>query len=396
MLIKYILYINRLLSTTQAMKLYLLAATILLLGSYANSQYCITGGPSSLVDSNLEGLSITGASGSINYVGCPAVTGVEHYTAESVTLNAGSNYVLNVQFGTCNGNFSSVGEVWIDFNGNALFEPSESVLTWSGTPMSAPQAYVINIPANAISGMQRMRVMQAEQSTLPLDPCANFTWGSVTDFNVTLQGGIDCSAYVGDDRFNPRIVGALPYAETYNSSLCYSNQNPVYNSPDVFYKIVPNGVPAIKVSLCGSTFDTFLSIVDQNGMAIYGNDDSGACGTSSEIEFPTNGYDTLFAVVEGWGTASGDYTITITEGTLQVDENTFGSIGSFPNPTQSTLNFKSGQNGQLQFYSSQGRLIYECLLENSLTVNVAQLPRGLYLLKLVNDSYISQQKIILE
>ena len=373
-----------------------LVATLLLFSHITLSQYCENGGPSSTADSNLEFLAITGASGSINFIGCPGVTGVQHYTAETVTLSAGANYVLNLQFGTCGGNFSSVAEVWIDYNGNGNFEQSESVVTWSGQPMASPTGYVITIPAGIISGTHRMRVMQAEQSALPLDPCASFTWGSVTDFNVTLTGGIDCSSFVGDDRYNPRLVGNIPFSENHNSAICYSSQSSAYVSPDVFYKIVPNGLTAIKVSLCGSSFDTFLSIQDQNGMAIYGNDDSGNCGASSEIEFPTAGYDTLFAVVEGWGVEAGDYTILITEGSLSLTENHENSIGLYPNPANDILYMDKEQKGTLQFFSTQGRIVYETILNNESEVDVSHLPRGMYVVKLLGDASVSQQKLILE
>lgn len=378
------------------MKLIALTAILLLSGITGYSQYCETGGPSSTADSNLEALSIVGASGSINFTGCPGVAGVQYYTAETVTLASGASYVLNIQFGTCGGNFSSVAEVWIDFNGNSIFEPSESVVNWSGQPMASPTGYVITVPANSIAGTHRMRVMQAEQLSLPLDPCASFTWGSVTDFNVTLTGGIDCSSYIGDDRYNARPVPNIPYSESHNSSICYTSQSSAYTSPDVFYKIVPNGLGAIKVSLCGSTFDTFLSIQDQNGMAIYGNDDSGTCGTGSEIEFPTAGHDTLFAVVEGWGFESGDYTIVITEGSLDLEENALNTIGMHPNPANDIIYLESAQKGTLQFFSTQGRIVYETILNNDLEVNVSHLPRGLYLVKLINDQQVSQQKLILE
>ncbi len=378
------------------MKLVALIASALFISTSAQSQYCITGGPSSTADSNLEGLSIVGDAGSINYVGCPAVAGVQYYTTETVSLSAGASYTLNMQFGTCGGNFSSVGEVWIDYNGNEIFEASESVLTWSGQPMPSPTGYVLTIPANVIAGTHRMRVMQAEQSTLPLDPCASFTWGSVTDFNVTLTGGIDCSGFVGDDRFDPRPVPLIPYSESHNSATCYTSQNAAYASPDVYYKIVPNGLTALRVSLCGSTFDTFLSIQDQNGTALYGNDDAVNCGTSSEIEFPTDGHDTLYAVVEGWGTASGDYNISITEGSLGIHENQFNTIGLHPNPASQTLYLETLQNGTLQFFSSQGRLVYETILNNDLQIDVAHLPRGLYLVKLTNETSVAQQKLILE
>ncbi|XOV67231.1 MAG: GEVED domain-containing protein [Fluviicola sp.] len=378
------------------MKPIALIATLLLFSIVAHAQYCESGGPSSTADSNLEALSIVGASGSINFTGCPGVIGVQHHTTETVTLNSGATYVLNLQFGTCGGNFSSVAEVWIDFNGNNVFEPTESVVNWSGQPMTSPAGYVITIPANSVAGMHRMRVMQAEQLSLPLDPCASFTWGSVTDFNVTLTGGIDCSGYIGDDRYNPRDVPNIPYSESHNSSICYSSQSAAYTSPDVFYKIVPNGLSAIKVSLCGSSFDTFLSIQDQNGMAIYGNDDAGTCGTGSEIEFPTDGYDTLFAVVEGWGTESGDYTIVISEGSLSLDENHTETIGIHPNPANNILYLETAQTGILQFFSTQGRIVYEMILNNDKEVSVSHLPRGLYLVKLTNDQNVSQQKIILE
>lgn len=396
MLLQHFPYINTLLSTARTMNRLTLVAILLLSSQLALSQYCETGGPSSTADSNLESLSITGASGSINFNGCPGQTGVQYYTAETVTLNAGATYVLNLQFGTCGGNFSSVAEVWIDYNGNNVFEQSESIVTWSGTPMASPTGYVITIPANIIAGTHRMRVMQAEQLSLPLDPCASFTWGSVTDFNVTLTGGIDCSGYVGDDRYNPRDVPNIPFSENHNSAICYTNQSSAYVSPDVFYKIVPNGLAAIKVSLCGSTFDTFLSIQDQNGMAVYGNDDSGNCGTGSEIEFPTAGYDTLFAVVEGWGIESGDYTIVITEGSLSLEENELNTIGLYPNPANDILYLEKEQKGTLQFFSTQGRIVYETILNNDSEINVSHLPRGLYLVKLIGDTSVSQQKLILE
>lgn len=378
------------------MKRFALIGGALLIGISGYTQYCDSGGPSSTADSNLEGLSITGDAGSINYVGCPAVTGVQFYGTETVTLGAGSSYVMNIQFGTCDGNFASVAEVWIDYNGNELFEASESIFTWSGQPMTSPTGYVVNVPANVVSGTHRMRVMQAEQVSLPLDPCASFTWGSVTDFNITFTGGIDCSSYIGDSRFNARAVTSIPFSEDHNSAVCYTSQNAAYNAPDVFYKIVPNGLAALKVSLCGSSFDTFLSIQDQNGTGLFGNDDATNCGTSSEIEFLATGYDTLYAVVEGWGVASGDYTIEITEAPLSLQKNEPSTLGLYPNPANDILRFESVQNGRLQFFSTQGQHVYETILNNANEVNVAHLPRGLYLVTLTNDTTIAQQKVIIE
>lgn len=378
------------------LKLLLISSIFAFSGSAALAQYCMTGGPSSLNDSNLENLQITGAVGSINYIGCPAVTGVEFYTAENVTLNAGSSYVLGAKFGTCGGNFSSVAEAWIDFDGNGIFEPSESVLTWSGVPPQPLNNYVITVPAGAITGGTRMRVMQAESSTLPLNPCASFTWGSVTDFNVVIQGGVDCSTYVGDDKFDPRVVPSIPFVETNNSSFCYSNQNPAYASPDVFYKIITGGIGSINVSLCGSTFDTFLSILDENGIAVVGNDDAVNCGTSSELEFSTEGYDSIYVVVEGWGTASGDYTITITQGSLSIDNLDNDELKIYPNPATDEIHFQNATNGTVSIFNTQGQLVMNEKLNGASVMDISELTSGFYLIRLTDNDQSKEQKLIVK
>lgn len=159
------------------------------------SQYC-EGGPSSTFDSNVENVEIVGESGtSIDHNGCPGVTGVEDLTSQSVTLEAGETYTLSVLFGTCGGNFSGAGEVWIDWNQNFTFDPSESIGQSSGTPGSPPWDeavdFTFSVPADAFNGTARMRVMQQEGGSLPLAPCGSFSWGSVMDFSVEVEGGVE-------------------------------------------------------------------------------------------------------------------------------------------------------------------------------------------------------------
>ena len=51
----------------------------------AFGQYCMTGvGPTSTADSNVELVQLSGASGVINYAGCPGIIGVQDLTALSV------------------------------------------------------------------------------------------------------------------------------------------------------------------------------------------------------------------------------------------------------------------------------------------------------------------------
>lgn len=375
----------------------ILLSTILIFSYFgASSQYCTSGGPSSTADSNLESLIFTGTSGGINYVGCPGVLGVQEYFTQTTTVDAGANYVMTIQFGTCGGNYNSVAEVWIDFNGNNLFEASESVLTWSGLPPMVPGNYVVSIPATSMTGQTRMRVMQAEGQALPLDPCTGFTWGSVTDFNITIENGVDCTGYVGDTRTDARLVPSIPFTESYDNSFCYSNQNPAYASPDVFYKFATGSHAALEVSLCGSTFDTFLSIQDQWGNVIAANDDDPSCGTQSQVSFSTAGFDTLYAVVEGWGSEMGAYTINIGEGTLNTSNLLSEQFNIKPNPASEQFSISGSFEGQITVMNSEGRQVLDQNYFNNEMIDISSLPTGFYIVRLISNERIYDRKLIIE
>lgn len=177
--------------------------------TYAQS-YCTDGGPSSNFDSNVQQVDLVGETNTIVYTGCTnggnGVSGVEDQTALSADLIAGNTYTLDIQFGTCGGNFGSAGEAWIDFNQDFIFQPGESVGTITGTPPLALSSFSFTVPADAINGASRLRVMQFEGGVLPLNPCASFTWGSVVDFEINISGGIDLLCQIP---FNLAFVDAL-------------------------------------------------------------------------------------------------------------------------------------------------------------------------------------------
>ena len=161
------------------------------------SQYCTSAGPSSTGDSNIGSVALTGETTTIAYAGCPGVAGLEDQTAQIADVIGGSSYSVDLVYGTCGGNYGNASEVWIDFNGNQVFDANESIGTWSGTPTSPAVSYAFTVPANALNGTHRMRVMQREGGSLPLDPCGTFTWGSVTDFSITITGGSSCIPITG-------------------------------------------------------------------------------------------------------------------------------------------------------------------------------------------------------
>jgi len=347
-------------------------------------QYCTAVGPSSNLDSNVESVSITGESGTfISYTGCPAILGLEDLTAtENVDLIAGNSYTIHVQFGTCGNNFASAGTVYIDFNTDQMFDLSENVGDWSGTPPAALSSFNFTVPAGIQDGVGRIRVLQDESSVNPVNPCASFTWGSVVDFGVTFSGGVDCSGYIGDDRNDPRMISALPFQESHNSSFCYSNQEPVYGSPDVFYQMDVSefDVDYLKVSLCGSSFDTYLSIQDLDTNILFINDDFDACSPQSQLTLPTAGLDTILIIVQGWGINAGDYEISVEEDISASSESfTLSDLSLYPNPTIDSfkiLNLSSA--AQYTIHNNVGQKVDAGIIIPNESIAIDDLPAGIY------------------
>lgn len=366
---------------------------LLLIPIFGQSQYCSNVGPSSTIDSNLEWLILNGLSGGINYTGCPGQTGLEIYSSQTVTLQQGGSYTVNLQFGTCGGNYAGVGQVWIDFNQNFAFEAGESIGTWQGTPPTAASAFNFTVPAGASLGTTRMRVMQAENTSLPMNPCASFTWGSATDFFINIETSVDCSTYSGDDMTDPINVTTLPYTDASANTVCYTDQHSIYPSADVYYKVAVNGVGSIKASLCSSSFDTFITATDIYGNTIVANDDSPNCGNgNAEINFSTMAYDTVFIIVEGWGDQSGDYVLNINESDLSIDElNT--ALHIFPNPSNSGFYIEEFYNAEISIYNSLGNLVRKqpC---NSNFVSTSELSEGVYVVQIQTENKILSSKLI--
>jgi len=365
-----------------------------LIASFSQAQYCTAVGPSSTADSNVGSVSLTGVVGSINFTGCPGVIGLQDLTALGTTLNAGSPYTAYVQFSTCGGNYSGAGTAWIDFDQNGTFDASEIIGTWAGIPPTPLSTFNFTVPVGAQNGTTRMRVTQQEAGTLPLNPCAAFTWGSVMDFSITIGNGIDCSGYVGDEIADAIPVTSLPYNDVRDNSFCYSNQNLVYNSPDIYYEFNPSPMmQSVNVSLCGSTFDTFLSVIDASGNIIAFNDDEETCGTSSELTFNTEGLGLCYIIVEGWGNESGEYTLNIDANYLGQTDLDNNHIVVSPNPATESISI-TGFEGKVELFDISGKIVKSIDNFQGEKIQVDELENGLYTIIFSKDGAQFSKKLM--
>ncbi|MBK6765726.1 MAG: T9SS type A sorting domain-containing protein [bacterium] len=138
------------------------------------------------------------------------------------------------------------------------------------------------------------------------------------------EGGEDCASAV--------VITSLPFCDTGNTSdnandyippagVNCSSAPPAGAGRDVVYQYTPTVTEVVSVSLCGSTFDTFLHIYrncpgSENAELICCNDDNVGCGPNSlrsccpEVVLIPGA--TYYIVVDGWReNSSGDYEISI-------------------------------------------------------------------------------------
>src|SRR5690606_18287564 len=127
--------------------------------------------------------------------------GVEDLTALSVDIPVGFSYDLTVEFGSCDGSsFGAVGSVWVDWNGDYEFSAEELIGTANVNPTTG--IFAITPPPGTPEGEKILRVMWNEGGSLPLDPCASFSWGSVMDFTVNVISDPGCTPPAGSLALN--------------------------------------------------------------------------------------------------------------------------------------------------------------------------------------------------
>ncbi|MCS6934176.1 MAG: GEVED domain-containing protein [Chitinophagales bacterium] len=127
-----------------------------------------------------------------NSSGCPTFANGSYYTSyppsgnTTATLYQGTTYVFNVTLSE-----PSIVSVWIDYNQNGQFEPSE----WTQVTTNAASASVsITIPNTALTGQTGLRV----RSRLPNNPngagdaCTNMGSGETEDYIITIAPPVPC------------------------------------------------------------------------------------------------------------------------------------------------------------------------------------------------------------
>ncbi|TPD65760.1 T9SS sorting signal type C domain-containing protein [Flavobacterium microcysteis] len=159
------------------------------LGFQAHSQYC-----EPLLDCTDDDLILNVSIGTLTNASTCGGGGYNNFTALAApNLNIGSSYPISVTVGDGWSNESV--SVWIDYNGNQIFEASE--FTYIGTGSGNTVTGNITIPATVSVGTKRMRVrVAAVGAAAATDDQAcdeESEYGETEDYTVNIQPalGID-------------------------------------------------------------------------------------------------------------------------------------------------------------------------------------------------------------
>lgn len=167
------------------------------------------------------------------------------------------------------------------------------------------------------------------------DPTAGNSFWSAPSATFTTP----CSPfpYPGNGQANAIPVATYPFTSTVNTATCFGDNSPLRVGRDVFYTFTADScASSITVSLCGSSFDTYLFIRNSTNTATIAlNDDF--CGLQSQITFTPTGGATYYAILEPFtANATGTYVVNITQ--------TLGTPGTTVNPTVTNTTCPSGPN----------------------------------------------------
>jgi hypothetical protein len=119
------------------------------------------------------------------------------------------------------------------------------------------------------------------------------------------------------------VISALPYSDTGNTSDNHHDYEEVcpYTgslSPDVVYAFTPAADGAIDIDLCESGYDTKLFVYENvatpgNPYACNDDADCDLSYRSALLNLAVTGGNTYYIVIDGYGSESGDYLITVNE-----------------------------------------------------------------------------------
>ena len=152
--------------------------------------YC-TSAPLSSADSRINNVSLS----NINNTPPAGCTTYSDYTNLTAQLEQGKTYPLNLTLGTCGANEDKIAKVFIDWNGDGVFDDTELVATTNVINGTGSYKTNITVPTSVIAGnfsLMRVVLNATNDDASTIKACGTYPKGETQDYRVQfLQTSVD-------------------------------------------------------------------------------------------------------------------------------------------------------------------------------------------------------------
>ncbi|SHE83670.1 M4 family metallopeptidase [Chryseobacterium sp. OV279] len=135
--------------------------------------------------------------------------GYENFTSVIGNVTKGTSYTVSVTPSWTSTKYSEGYAVYIDYNGDGDFTDSGE-LAWSKTASTtSPVSGSITIPATALTGNTRMRVIM-RYNAVPSSSCGAFNYGQVEDYTLKITSTGAVSSLIAESSRDNTAISVYP------------------------------------------------------------------------------------------------------------------------------------------------------------------------------------------
>lgn len=333
-------------------------------------------------------------------------SGYENFTSVSATVTQGKTYTISVDPVRTSAEYKEAYAVYIDYNGDGDFDDNGE-LAWSQTASAtAPVTGSIIIPATATLGSTRMRVIM-QYNTNPPSPCGSYTRGQVEDYTLNIASEY-CSASANDT--TKERIGNVKFGTINNSSTGtagYENFTSLSTDLTQGNNYTISVTPMWASTAYNEAYEVYIDYNNDGSFAdkeelVWSKNNSTDSPVTGNITIPATAatgakrmrvimqYDSLPTSSCGSITRGQveDYTVNIISANnissgraARETRKALTDIQLHPNPADTILNISNTTSEEYKIFDMAGKLVNSGKLERG-TVNVAQLPKGNYLIQI--------------
>ncbi len=157
----------------------------------------------------------------------------------TTTLHIGDTYAFRIVIDSFS-YYPYAAGVWIDYNQNGVFDPSEFT-TFIPDASSGTFTGSVTIPTSSLTGQTGMRIMSSDEYIDYTSPCTSIYYGEVADFTITIES----STYVPSAANADFTVSAFPNPATKTvtiKALGTPGENPAVTLTDVTGRVIEKAV----------------------------------------------------------------------------------------------------------------------------------------------------------